>query len=102
MLDFIMGWILGRNIKKDLSPIEDTTYASAIEIEPIKEVPKVIKYVHIPEISGFDATLEACYSDYENTNLVAIVANGNIEYYLEVEVPKTDTKWGDQELRDFI
>ena len=70
MLDFIMGWVLGRNIHRDLSPIEDTTVAKAIEIEPLEEVPNVTRYVHIPEISGFNATLEGCYNDYEKTNLV--------------------------------
>lgn len=102
MLDFIMGWVLGRNIHKDLSPIEDTTVAKAIEIEPLEEIPNVTRYVHIPEISGFNATLEGCYNDYEKTNLVTIVENGHIEYYLEVEVPETETKWGDQDLREFI
>jgi hypothetical protein len=102
MLDFIMGWVLGRNIHKDLSPIEDTTIAKAIEIEPLEEIPNVTRYVYIPEISGFNATLEGCYNDYEKTNLVTIVENGRIEYYLEVEVPETETKWGDQDLREFI
>ena len=30
MLDFIMGWVLGRNIHKDLSPIEDFTFTCFI------------------------------------------------------------------------
>ncbi len=103
MIDFIMGWVLGRNTNKHLTPQETYTNNNLpIEIEPKKEIPKVIKYVHIPEISGFDATLEGSYEDYEKTNLVTIVENGIIEYYLEVEVPETDTKWGDQDLRDFI
>lgn len=102
MMDFIIGWILGRNIQKDLAPIEDTTISNSIEIEPLEEIPYVTKYVHIPEISGFSATLEGCYNDYDKTNLVTIVNNGSIEYYLEVEVPVTDTKWGSQDLKDFI
>ena len=67
MMDFIMGWILGRNIKKDIAPIEDNTIAKSIEIEKPVEIPKVTKYVHIPEISDFGATLEGCYNDYEKT-----------------------------------
>lgn len=102
MMDFIMGWILGRNIKKDITPIEDNTITKSIEIEPKKEIPNVTKYVHIPEITDFNATLEGCYEDYEKTNLVTIYTEGHIEYYLEVEVPETDTKWGDQDLKDFI
>lgn len=103
MMDFIMGWLLGRNINKDIAPIEDNiTDSLPIEIEPQKEIPKVIKYVHIPEITDIDATLEECYNDYEKSNLVTIYTEGHIECYLEVEVPMTDTKWGTQELRDFI
>ena len=102
MMDFIMGWILGRNIRKDLAPIEDDTISKSIEIEPLEEIPYVTKYVHIPEISGFNATLEGCYNDYNKTNLVTMVQNGRIEYYLEVEVPQTETKWGDKDLKDFI
>lgn len=103
MIDFITGWILGRNANKHLSPKEDTiTNNLPIEIEPQKEIPKVTKYVHIPEITDCEATLEGCYEDYEKTNLVTIVENGHIEYYLEVEVPETETKWGDQDLREFI
>lgn len=103
MMDFIMGWILGRNINKDIAPIEDNiTNNLPIEIEPQKEIPKVTKYVHIPEITDCEATLEGCYNDYEKTNLVTIVEGEHIEYYLEVEVPETETKWGDQDLKDFI
>lgn len=102
MLDFIMGWILGRNINKDIAPIEDNTVAKAIEIEKPVEIPKVTKYVHIPEITDFGATLEGCYNDYEKSNLVTIYSEGHIEYYLEVEVPEVDTIWGEQELRDFV
>lgn len=101
MMDFIMGWILGRNIQKDLAPVEDTI-SNAIEIEPMVEIPKVTKYVHIPEISDFSATLEGCYNDYEKTNLVTIFSNGHIEYYLEVEVPENETMWGNTEMQDFI
>jgi len=102
MMDFIMGWILGRNIKKDIAPIEDNTIAKSIEIEKPVEIPKVTKYVHIPEISDFSATLEGCYNDYEKTNLVTIYDNGHIEYYLEVEVPENETMWGSEKMKDFI
>lgn len=103
MMDFIMGWILGRNINKDISPKEDDiTYNLPIEIEPKKEIPKVTRYVHIPEITDIEATLEGCYNDYKKSNLVTIYENGHIEYYLEVEVPETDTIWGEQKLREFI
>ena len=103
MMDFIMGWILGKNTNKQLSTRDNyITNNLPIEVELQKEIPKVIKYVHIPEITDIDATLEGCYNDYEKSNLVTIYTEGHIEYYLEVEVPETDNNWGDQTLRDFI
>lgn len=103
MMDFIMGWILGKNSNKRLSTKDNyITNNLPIEVEPQKEIPKVIKYVHIPEITDIDATLEGCYNDYEKSKLVTIYTEGHIEYYLEVEVPETDNNWGDQVLRDFI
>ena len=99
MIDFITGWILGRN-SKNIHKEELIEYAP-IEI-PKKEVPKVYKYVPIPDIYDFDATLESSYDDYENTNLVVIHKNGHLIYYLEVYVPQTQLFWGEERMLDFI
>ena len=101
MLDFITGWILGRNTNKD-KVIKTPEFTDDKPIEEIIEIPKVIKYVPISEITDFDATLESSYKDYEELGLVAIYKNGHNEYYLEVYVPVSQTKWGQDDLVDFI
>lgn len=100
MLDFIIGFVLGNNSNKNKInlPKEDNIIQQPIEII----VPKVIKYVFIPEIFNLPAKLEDCYTDYEKTNLVCIYKHGKIYYYLEVEVPINQTKWGEQVLLEYI
>lgn len=102
MIDFITGWILGRNsknlCKKEViqEPVDNRP------IEEIIEIPKVYKYVPIPDIYDFEATLETSYDDYEKTNLVVIHKNGHLIYYLEVLVPQTQIYWREEKMYDFI
>ena len=101
MLDFITGWILGKNSNKD-KVVKTQEFTDDRPIEEIIEIPKVIKYVPIPEITDFDATLESSYKDYEELGLVAIYKNGRIYYYKEVEVFETQIYYGKQKMLDFI
>ena len=104
MLDFITGLLVGRNYNRIITnkkPVEINT-ADNKPIVEIINIPKVTKYVSIPDIYDFDATLGSSYEDYEDTNLVLIYKNGHINYYLEVLVPEVQEKWGDQDLLDFI
>ena len=101
MLDFITGWILGKNSNKD-KVVKTQEFTDDRPIEEIIEIPKVIKYVPIPEITDFDATLESSYKDYEELGLVAIYKNGCIYYYKEVEVFETQIYYGKQKMLDFI
>lgn len=102
MLDFITGFLLGKRLKTyEPEPIEELL-PEYTEIEEIIEPPKVYKYAFIPEITDFDATLEAAYRDYEQTNLVLICDKGHKYYYSEVLVPETQTTWGDGRLLDKI
>lgn len=109
MWDFLTGFLMGRQISKykerkmeeelqfpELSPITITP------IEEIVDLPKVIKYVPIPEIYDFQATLGKSYEDYEKTNLVLICDHGHRYYYSEVEVNETQTTWGNEQLIDRI
>ena len=92
MLDFIIGWLNGRH-SVNKKPVE-LQITDDRPIEEIIEIPKVTKYVPIPDITDFDTTLEGAYKDYDDTQLVTIYKNGHIYYYLEVEVYETDIKWG--------
>lgn len=98
MLEFLTGWIIGRNTKPQKTiDINDN--------RPIEEqlgIPKVYKYVALTDITDCPATLDNCYNDYENTNLVAIHKNGHIYYYLQVYVYDTQLHWGDEELLENI
>lgn len=98
MFEFLFGWLLGKNTTTPEVKVEPNV------LEPVKEIeiPKVYRYVPIPEIYDFDATIEGAYKDYENAHLVTIHKGGHIVYYLEVEVPYTKTKWGKEDLLDNI
>ena len=98
MLDFITGWILGKTMNKPKKVVEPII----LEPEPKKELPKVYKYVPLPDIYDFDATLETSYQDYEDVDLVVIHKNGHLIYYLEVYVSIDETEWGTETLQDFI
>lgn len=74
-----------------------------VKVEVI--IPKdneVYKYAPIPDLYDSPAKLEESYLDYRDLHLVAIHKNGHILYYLEVLVDKDETKWGDDDLVDFI
>lgn len=100
MMDFITGWILGKNSNKIFNKPEPIEEVKPIEIK--KEEPKVYKYVPIPDIYDFDATLESAYQDYKDTNLVVIHKNGHLIYYLEVFVPQSQIYWGKDLMLEFI
>lgn len=100
MLDFIMGWILGKNTNKtNNTPIEVIVNVPKEEIKQEKEV---IKYVYIPEIYDFTATLEEAENDYINKHMITLYKDGHIEYYLEVLVPESQLYWGEQKLKNYI
>lgn len=101
MLDFILGFILGNNTNKNNNTIPKD-YNIDIPKEEKIIVPKVIKYAFIPEIFNFSTTIEDSYNDYEKTNLVCIYKNNKIYYYLEVEVPVNQNKWGEEDLLEYI
>lgn len=100
MLDFIMGWILGKNTNKiNNTPIEVIVNVPKEEIKQEKEV---IKYVYIPEIYDFTATLEEAENDYIDKHMITLYKDGHIEYYLEVLVPESQLYWGEQKLKNYI
>jgi len=99
MMDFITGWILGRNSKKIFNP-EPIEEIKPVEIK--KEEPKVYKYAPIPDLYDYETTIEESYQDYKDLHLVVVNRNGHNEYYLEVYVPISQTKWGQDDLIDFI
>lgn len=99
MMDFITGWILGRNSNKIFNKPESVEEVKPIEV---KEELKVYKYAPIPDLYDYETTLEESYQDYNELHLVVINRNGHNEYYLEVYVPVSQTKWGQDDLIDFI
>lgn len=100
MLDFIMGWILGKNTNKiNNTPIEVIVNVPKEEIKQEKEV---IKYVYIPEIYDFTASLEEAENDYIDKHMITLYKDGHIEYYLEVLVPESQLYWGEQKLKNYI
>jgi len=99
MMDFITGWILGRNSKKIFNP-EPIEEIKPVEIK--KEEPKVYKYAPIPDLYDYETTLEESYKDYEELHLVVINRDGHNEYYLEVLVPESQTVWGTDTLIEKI
>ncbi len=102
MIDFIVGFILGKR-NNDIVPKTNNIDIIVPKEENIEViVPKVIKYVYIPEIFNLPAKLDDCYNDYNKCHLVCIYKYGKIYYYLEVEVPITQVKWGEEDLLDNI
>ena len=99
MLDFITGWILGKNSNKIFNKPEPVEEVKPIEV---KQELKVYKYAPIPDLYDYETTLEESYQDYKELHLVVINRNGHNEYYLEVYVPVNQTKWGQDDLIDFI
>lgn len=96
MMDFTMGYVLGKNLTKNRSTLVQNNVIEE------KEVHKVYRYVPIPDITDFNTTLEQSYCDYEKTNLVVIHKNGHIFYYLQIYVDENQIRWGDDEVLDFI
>lgn len=99
MIDFITGWILGKNSNKIFNKPESVEEVKPIEV---KQELKVYKYAPIPDLYDYETTLEESYQDYNELHLVVINRNGHNEYYLEVYVPVSQTKWGQDDLIDFI
>ena len=99
MIDFITGWILGKNSNKIFNKPEPVEEIKPIEV---KQEPKVYKYALIPDLYDYETTLEESYQDYKELHLVVINKDGHNEYYLEVYVPVSQTKWGQDDLIDFI
>lgn len=99
MMDFITGWILGKNSNKIFNKPEPVEEVKPMEV---KQEPKVYKYAPIPDLYDYETTLEESYQDYKELHLVVINRDGHNEYYLEVYVPVSQTKWGQDDLIDFI
>lgn len=99
MLDFIMGWILGKNSNKIINNTAPTEL-----ILPIKKVekPKKIRYVEIKELYNISSSLEEAYKVYEDNELVTLYKDGNIYYYLEKEIEEDLIYWGDSKIYDNI
>ena len=99
MIDFITVWILGKNSNKIFNKPESVEEVKPIEV---KQELKVYKYAPIPDLYDYETTLEESYQDYKELHLVVINRDGHNEYYLEVYVPVSQTKWGQDDLIDFI
>jgi len=101
MWDFITGYIFGRNLNRVRKEIE---YEPPVitPIEEIVELPKMTKYVAIPEITDFEATLEKSFLDYEENKLCLICKHGHKFYYTEVEAYEAQTTWGESKLQNRI
>ena len=99
MLDFIMGWILGKNSNKIINNTTPTEL-----ILPIEKVekPKKIRYVEIKELYNIPSSLEEAYRLYDNNNLITLYKDGNIYYYLEHEIEEDLIYWGDSKIYDNI
>ena len=99
MLDFIMGWILGKNSNKIINNTAPTEL-----ILPIGKVEKSkkIRYVEIKELYNISSSLEEAYKVYEDNELVTLYKDGNIYYYLEKEIEEDLIYWGDSKIYDNI
>jgi len=84
MMDFVLGWVLGRNSKKRY-----ITHNTISTVKPEIDIPKDYSYSPIEEIEGMDSTLEENYRDYERAHCVVIVKNGVVKYYIEQYIPIT-------------
>lgn len=98
MLDFITGWILGKNSNK----INNTIPTELILPIEEKEVPKKIRYVEIKELYNIGSSLEEAYKMYEDNNLVTLYKDGIIYYFLEKEIEIDLIYWGDNIILDNI
>ena len=97
MLDFITGWILGKNN----NTIIKTNTELILPKEKI-EKPKSIRYIEIKELYNIPSSLEEAYKVYDNNNLITLYKNNNIYYYLEKEVENDLSKWGNNKIYDNI
>ena len=102
MWDFSTGFLMGRQLRKEEEIKFPELPATITPIEEIVELPTVTKYVPIPEIYDFQATLGKSYEDYEKTRLVLICKNGHRYYYSEVDAYETQKVWGNERLVDRI
>lgn len=99
MLDFIMGWILGKNSNKI---INNTTPTELILPVEKVEKPKKIRYVEIKELYNISSSLEEAYKVYEDNGLITLYKDGNIYYYLKKEIEEDLIYWGDNKIYDNI
>ena len=97
MLDFITGWILGKNS----NTIIKTNTELILPKEKIKK-PKSIRYIEIKELYNIPSSLEEAYKVYDNNNLITLYKNNNIYYYLEKEIENDLSKWGNNKIYDNI
>ena len=99
MLDFIIGWILGKNSNKIINNTAPTEL-----ILPIGKVEKSkkIRYAEIKELYDISSSLEEAYKVYEDNELVTLYKDGNIYYYLEKEIEEDLIYWGDSKIYDNI
>lgn len=98
MLDFITGWILGKNSNK----INNTIPTELILPIEEKEIPKKIRYVEIKELYNIGSSLEEAYKMYEDNSLVTLYKDGIIYYFLEKEIEIDLIYWGDNIILDNI
>ena len=99
MLDFIMGWILGKNSNKIIN--NTTSTELILPVEKV-EKPKKIRYVEIKELYNISSSLEEAYKVYEDNGLITLYKDGNIYYYLEKEIEEDLIYWGDNKIYDNI
>lgn len=79
MMDFIMGWLMGRNIPKEEQEV----------IQPQKAL-TYLAYEYWPEFDNEPVSFGDCYDLYEAYNVCHIKSGNEIKTYFETDVQKED------------
>lgn len=97
IFDFTLGYTLGQ------------TKANRVIPAPIEEIQKntipeekVYKYVRIHSLDNIDAELGESYDLYRDKKLITLCKDGELMYYLEVLVNKSEMRWGNEYLEEQI
>lgn len=96
MIDFITGWILGRNSNRWRKECNCYT----VSIDSNKE--KDYGYIPMNDLKGCSTSIEQAYKDYKKNGIVTINNGDDLDYYLELEIIEGTKYYGDDEIIFFI
>jgi len=98
MYDFATGLIIGESMAN--RKVDNNIQEPIQTIKPV-ELTK-IGYVPIKEIFDFEATIDSGYNDYGSQHLITLYKDNHIYYYIEIEVPISQTTYGYEKILDII